>query len=375
MQLFDQNRTPRQLAATMQIQNLLSLAAQIFSRSINCCSVMALAGTLALAVPSPALADDRVFPVEGAFSSGQIKQVSPEGVRISVRNKDVEIPIGEIRKITFDGEPRGLDRAREFVLNEQFDQAIDELGRIDASELKSDPVKVDFEFYTAFCEGKLSLAGKSDPRAAAGKLVGFSRKYPTSHHFYDTNDLIGQLAESLGQNAQRFYATLAASSSPSIKAKGAYRLGYFELGRGNVQPAQQAFQTAVSLGAGGEATQRYKRLSQVGLARCQIASGDAKGALEKLNRMVETNNSKDLELFAYISNARGAANIELGKKKEALIRFLQTDLLFFEDQAMHAEALYHLSKLWREIGESTRGAEAKSKLDKLYGSSAWAQKE
>jgi outer membrane protein assembly factor BamD (BamD/ComL family) len=40
----------------------------------------------------------------------------------------------------------------------------------------------------------------------------------------------------------------------------------------------------------------------------------------------------------------------------------------------HAEALYHLSKIYAKMGNTQRSADAKQKLGKLYPTSPWTKK-
>ena len=61
-------------------------------------------------------------------------------------------------------------------------------------------------------------------------------------------------------------------------------------------------------------------------------------------------------------------------QKAALLAYLHVDVLYFNYPNYHAESLYHLSKLWEQIGKRDRAKEAKDKLTTRYKGSSWANK-
>jgi hypothetical protein len=65
-------------------------------------------------------AQDRVYPKKDPMASGKIVEINPTAVRINVRNKDQIYELTSVRKIAFDDEPTGLDRARESCMLGQY---------------------------------------------------------------------------------------------------------------------------------------------------------------------------------------------------------------------------------------------------------------
>lgn len=325
-------------------------------------------------------AQDRVYPIQGATASGTIApaDVKQHEITIEVRGKKQTYPINEIRKVSFDDEPPGLDRARELVLQEQYEQAQEELRRINAGGFK-DPLglaKQDFEFYRWYCEGRLALAGHGDKVAASNGLRAVARVNPQTYHFYPISELLGELALAQGKpaDAALFFSQLTKAPFEQTKEKGKYRLGEVELASGKIPDAKLRFEEVVATKATTPEMARIKSFAEVGLAVCASKEGKAQAALAQLQQMVQKYDSSDSELFARIYNAQGACNEALGQINQAVIAYLHTDLMFFADPQAHAEALYNLTVLWPKVNQPQRAQEARQRLVKQYASSSWANK-
>lgn len=322
-------------------------------------------------------AQDKVYPLQGGVASGKIIQITPTEVTIEVRGAEQKVPIAEVRKIVFDDEPSGLDRARDFFAQEQYTQALDELKKLDPTSFKNPLVAQDFEFYKFYSEGKLGLIGTggSKENAAAG-LVALATKNRNTHHLYELSALLGDLAIALGKpdGAVRYYGILLTAPNAETKANGVYRLAQLELGQGKFSEARTRFQQLTSLNSTSAAMTRVKSLAEVGLAVCDARDGKPQQALDQLKQMVSKYDSTDQELFARIYNAQGACYLSLKNTNLAVLAFLRTDLLFFTDPDAHAEALYNLTQLWPKAGEPTRATETRARLVGQYAGSVWANK-
>lgn len=323
----------------------------------------------------PAFAQDRVFPTREAPVSGKITELNTEQVKIVVRSKEQVYDLSDVKKITFDGEPRELDRAREQILLEQYDQALEEIKKIAIADIQNPLVRQDVEFYRYYCEGRLGLAGSGDKKLARDGLYRFAQSNSQTQHLFPLSELLGELAMALGDNAKPYFGKLLSAPDSQTKAKGEYWLGEIELAAGNTKTARDYFGKLAAAQSNTPEMTRLKTFAELGLTRCELQDGKSKEALKQLDKMIDKNDSTDQELFAKLNNAKGACYESLGQPRQALLRYLQTDTLFFTDPQAHAEALYHLAKLWPQAGEAARAAEAKARLVQLYASSAWANKE
>ena len=168
---------------------------------------------------------------------------------------------------------------------------------------------------------------------------------------------------------------LLKAESPVTKGRGLYKLAQVDLAMNKPDEARQRFEQLIAAPTTSAEMGRLKLLAEVGLAVCENLAGNPQSALQRLDAMVQKNDSTDLELFARISNAQGACYQSLGRTVDALLSYLKTDMLFFTDPDAHAEALYHLKKLWTEYGQPSRAADAAARLTQKYASSIWANRD
>jgi tetratricopeptide (TPR) repeat protein len=320
-------------------------------------------------------AQDRIFLKQGNPLQGSIGTITPTQVTIEVRGKEQNVPVADIRKITFDKEPSGLDRARDLALDGKYSQALDQLRNVPREGLADQPlVRQDYEFYYWYSDGMRSLAGSGDSTAAIRGLVNLDKSNPDSHHRFQIKLLLGRLAlaKKVYDRSEEYFSELVQSPSAQDKAAGLYYLARLKLEQERPSEAREHLKSLLSAPAGSPEMARTKSRGAILEARIDILEGSPQQALEALDGMAEREDNADYQLFAEICNARGAAHLKMDDPHRAAISFLQTDLLFFTDPETHAEALYHLKQLLVTVGQPARAADAGSRLANLYASSKWA---
>lgn len=354
--------------------SLAPIPARLTPASRTRTRVLVTLGWIVAAGSSTARAVDKVYPDQGPVASGKIVSLSPSQVIIEVRGKNQSYQLNEVQKVTFDDEPTGLERARDHFINEQFDQALEEIKKVDANAIDNPVIRQEYEFYRWYCEGKLGMAGEGDKQAAINGLLELARANSNTHHLFDLGEMLGQLHLAVGKpdDAVKYFSVLLRAADADTQAKGEYRLAQVELAQGkNTEAKTRLAQLVNSQSASAEMT-RLKSLAEVGLAVCDHREGNSEKALKKLDSMVDKYDSTDQELFARIYNAQGACYKELGRTVDALLSYLKTDLLFFSEADAHAEALYHLKSLWTDYGNPSKSADAGKRLVAQYASSTWA---
>ncbi len=109
-----------------------------------------------------------------------------------------------------------------------------------------------------------------------------------------------------------------------------------------------------------EAQAKYKALSgnlprdhpyadrvEVGLLRCQLASGQAAAAEQGLRTMLTK--ARDNTLRALVHNTLGDYYLKANRPEDAFWEYLRVDVQYNEDKNQHARALYHLAKLFATL--------------------------
>ena len=108
---------------------------------------------------------DSVKMTNGTTLHGRVESMTSLKVALLEENStQTEIPVNEIVKIDYDGEPPSLKAARQELLRGGYERgayqaALKALDKVEASRLTRDVVRQDFEFYKALCAAKLASGG------------------------------------------------------------------------------------------------------------------------------------------------------------------------------------------------------------------------
>jgi tetratricopeptide (TPR) repeat protein len=319
---------------------------------------------------------DRVFPVKGAAVTGKIVERNRDRVVVEVRGNNQNFPTNELQRILFEGEPQSFSRTKDLTAQSQFEQAIEEFKKIDPNSLGTDDMKLEFRFYRGYLAGAMALRGRGDPASALKLLSDWVKEDSQSHHFYPAAEMMGDLALVGGafDQAAKYYGGLAAAPFPELKLKGSFLQGKAQLAQNATADAKAKFTSVIEAKLSDPLSLKYQKLARVALIRCDAADGKTEQAIGDLEKMVDEGDSTDSELFSELFNTLGLMFQSAGRNDEAELSYLKTDLLYPMQADAHAEALYHLSKLYAKMGNPQRAADAKQKLGKLYPTSPWVKK-
>lgn len=312
---------------------------------------------------------DRIYPASGTPISGKITEIKRDAVTIESSSKSQTVPAAEIQKIMFDGDPAELTKGREFALDGQWEQALDELKRLNFAKVNRDYIKADAMYYLARSESELALVGRGDAAEAVKKMRAFASAFPDSIHFYGAAKSLGDLAVAMGSfdQATTFYGALSKSPSPDMQIESKYLTGLSRLRQGKPVDALADFEAVIAnKNVNTTAAARTQTLAQAGKAVSLSQQGKGAEGLAIVDDLINKLNTADSEMAARIYNAQGASFEATGDNLGAALAYLHTHLMFSGQADAHAEALSKLVQLWPKLGKPERAAEARDELQQRY---------
>jgi tetratricopeptide (TPR) repeat protein len=342
-------------------------------RSIRVAFLLLAAGWISSAGTALAQAD-QVFLSKGAPNRGEITQMTKDEVTIEVSGVARQLPVNEILRVTFEGEPSELGNARNAVTQRNYSLALQELKKLDAQPQDSKFVAADVAFYKALCTARLAMTEGGDKPAASKALHDWARANPNNYHFYQAAEVLGDLAAASGEYdaAARFYGGLAGAPWGDYQMRGNNAAGRALVAEKKFPEAQAKFDAVLASELSTPESLEQKQLATVGKAVCLAETGQAEQGLAMLSDVIAKNDPKEVALFARSYNALGNVYLKMNRPKDALRAFLFTDILFYADAESHAEALYRLSKLWNDVNKSERAVQARNTLRERYPGTVWA---
>ena len=272
------------------------------------------------------------------------------------------------------GEPRGdlSEYAPRFITvkidPEKIASVIGKGGSVIRSMTEETGATIDIED-----DGTIKIAS-ADKAAAEKQLYDFVVANPSSYHFYEAAEVLGDLASAQGNwtKAASYYGSLAGSGWPEYKLKSDVLVAQTLVNQGNYPEAAKKYDAILASSLNDPEARRMKLLAQVGKAKCLAEGSEPQQAVTMIEDIIAKNDPQDAELFARAYNALGDAHRKLNQPEDALLAYLHTHVLFFSHSDAHAEALYRLVNLWTDQNQNDRALESRNLLRTRYSNSRWA---
>ena len=175
--------------------------------------------------------------------------------------------------------------------------------------------------------------------------------------------------------AAEYYGKVAAAPWPDYKLRATVLEGRALLSEGNYREAYPKFKKVADSPVNVPAVQEQKLFAKLGMASCFAVGNKVPEAMEIVHKVINDEDPENYKLFAQAYNVLGTCYMKQDKPKDAILAYLKVDILFYRDAEAHAESLYHLSKLWMEVGKGERARRAQSILKSRYAGSPWANKD
>ncbi len=316
---------------------------------------------------------DRVQRRNG-IDSGTITGTTPLGITITKGGVASKIPAEEIRSVQFAEEPGEFRSIRAALGRERFDTAWETLQKIDPSTVTRPEIQQELDFLLAHCEGNLALAGQSDRQQAIEGLGDFVAKHRTSFHIPEALELQGDLYRAVGDEtaARKKYETLAKAPAAFYKSRSALLVGQLLREQGEPEAALEQFEAALKLAAADAASEDQRLVANFGRAACLSAMDKLVEGTALVGQVLQQSKPEDIGAIARAYNALGDCYLAAGDLRGARNAYLHVDLMYQVAGAEHAQALYRLIKVWKELRQPTRAQDAQQRLGDEYPLSRWA---
>lgn len=319
---------------------------------------------------------DRVRTANGSLA-GKVVDTSRESISLETDERVETIDVVNVIGVLFEGEPSGLSQARINIANGGYRTAQETLQETQLSQTTNRFLTDDFAFYQAECEARLAINKQTDPREAGRQLVAYQKKYPTSFHYYQSVETLGDLLFSMDRydRAIQQYEILNKAPWVRYQSRASYLSGLVRQEQGSHAAAIALFDEAIATQGEGEAFETQRLDAQLAKAKSLAETKKQAEAIELIREVIKAANKEEERgqyALAAGYNALGKYYLAEGDKTNAMLAFLRVDYLYDQSKAVHAESLYHLVSLWRSSGEPETAQMTLSKLRRLYGGTKWA---
>lgn len=308
---------------------------------------------------------------------GRITETSPFRVTVNVDGTPEQVAVSQIKKVTFSEEPRGLTRAREHLENQRFDDCLDSIRKLEDVP-DSRLIQQELKFLEVYSTAKKALRADKGVTldVAENSIAAFIKANNDSYRLVHAVDLYGQLLMANGktEQAQKEFSRLTKSKWDEYVTKGYFFEGETLVHQEKYDLARKSFELLMQQPGSDDVSRQYKLLAECQLAKISALQGNVGPAIATVENIIQNQNTDNTQLFAYAYNALGTGYLQSNELKKACRAFLHTELLFSTEPDAHAEALYHLSKIWPELKETDRANRARELLTSRYRNTIWAKK-
>jgi tetratricopeptide (TPR) repeat protein len=344
--------------------------------------------TVAIAVAAPL--GDRIKTFSEGNVLGTVETITRNEIILSTPTGNKTVSTNDIAEIHLAGEPHDMGVARADAAKGDYEHALQDLDAVKPDDIDRELVRQEREYLKLLYAAKFAISGqtpsdedgtaKHDPAesaAQAGKqLNAFLKAHPNSAHFYEGNEVLGDLLVSLGNYdaAANFYKELESAPWPDFHARAALLRGRALQMQGKYADALQAYDAVLKAGGKGPLAEQENLEATIGRTYSLAGQGKAPEAIKVLKDILANADDDDVETLARAYNALGNCYVKTNDTKQALWAYLRVDLEYSRVAESHAEALANLSLLWTEMRRPDRAREARDTLQERYPFSRWTKK-
>lgn len=333
------------------------------------------------------LADDEVFvrskdkPYKGVIKSESPRGVVMSGVKGMIPAENIidvfyDIASADTRLNVYrpalasekdynDPDPKKKDKRKANLAD-----ALKKYGEAYA-KVQEKAAKRHLEYKLAVLTARQALDDGADLEPAIKRLRNFKIRHPGSWQFSACLELLGrlQLDAKEFQDAEATYLELAqADVAEDTKREAELSAAQVGIKAGKHQAALAKLR---ALAAKLPKDSKYRGRAKIAEAECLLAAKKDPEATALLRQIIKDTSDKNLKALAY--NALGVHSYQGENLKEARWDFLWVDVVYNQDPAEHAKALYYLWMIFDKLGDKERAQECREALvgDRSFAGLEW----
>ncbi|HEX4000542.1 MAG TPA: hypothetical protein VHX65_18480 [Pirellulales bacterium] len=350
---------------------------------------------------------------------GNVESATRNELSITQKGVNKTIPVDDLEAIKFADEPHEMQVARVDADKGNYAGALREIEKLKPDDLPRELLRTELEYLKIVFKVKLAISSDAEgdddsssdsspadlvknPNSAANEaiemanknpvdlakkvgpeLVEFLKVHPNTFHYYEGNELAGDLLVWLGNveqapsrfaAASMFYEKLATSPWPDFQARARLLQARQLQLQGKYDEALKAYDAVLAVQAKGQLAGQQMQEATIGRTYCLVGTNHAQDALKILQDTIAKADDDDTTLLARAYCALGNCYRALKDSKQALWAYLRVDVQYPSIAESHAEALANLEVLWNEMHRPDRARDAHDYLASHYPYSRWSKR-
>ncbi len=306
---------------------------------------------------------------------GEITNLSRTELTINQKTGGIlKIPANDIASIKWDGEPPKLGIARGDEERGVLEKALETY--VEVHKESSGKMKTYLDFLISRTMAKLALDDPARVDDAVKKLEAFTKANADHIGYFESMSYLGQVQALKGDfaKAQTAFEGLGKAPWKDFQMASKIATGRMQLKQNNVDGALKTFDDITAGKAETDSEKSRQAEAQVGKAACLVKQSKHDDALKLIDEIIKSTSVDEKRAMSEAYVLQGDCYQAQNKPKEAVLAYLHVPVLFENEKAAHAEALFNLAKLSGTIGQAERAAEARADLLERFPNSEWAKK-
>ncbi|HUG20411.1 MAG TPA: hypothetical protein VMM56_15600 [Planctomycetaceae bacterium] len=318
---------------------------------------------------------DSIYKTDGKRVDGTITTFTKTEIDVQQGQRTTKVPVNEVDRIGWNGEPTELKNARASELAGNLERAEELYNQVKTGPSNLSPTaKIDLDYLIARTKARAALRDKSKADAAIAALAAFKSANAENFRYYELHEYLGKVQAAKGDAAASKAAFAEMGNSPFNDMKMAARIFAADamLAAEDIPGALAEYAAVAGMNATSLQEINRRNQARLGQALCLTRQNQGEKAIELCDQVIkETTPEQRLEQATAFLR-KGDALQATGQNQQAVMAYLTVDLLFEDQPAKHAEALYQLASLWGAVGKADRASDARARLQSQYSGSEWA---